>query len=508
MNRCVFPGIVGLVLVGGGLVHGEATTAPPTADMVTEEPAIHSPKTEHEISVGGSRVRYHAWFDELMLNDGDHASRASISATTYLRDGTRDAGKRPVLFAFNGGPGASSSPLHLNALGPKVTEQHGEERRLVDNESSLIDVADLVFIDPVGTGFSRERPGGAGGRYFESHADARAALALMRQWLHENGREQSPIYIAGESYGGTRIAYMMPELKELRVAGLILISPGLDLSGSSGSEAGNDLPYILELPSMAAAAWVHQKVDPAGRTLESFFGEAERFAETDFALGLIQGSTLSAEERHRLAIREASFIGLPAAFIEEHGLRIDSQLFLETLMGKDKIVGRLDTRIVADVPKAPANPDRPAAANDPALHLGASNVIKSSLAKNYFENDLKVKTARDYLALSLDVNFRWNWSELLYDKDPKDPSFYINPTGNIAAAMHAQPAMRLLLIGGYYDMAVPLLAPRYALAHTDIPTGRMLMKAMAGPHSTFEGAENRRAGTSTLRAFMRGDAHE
>jgi hypothetical protein len=259
---------------------------------------------------------------------------------------------------------------------------------------------------------------------------------------------------------------------------------------------------------MAAAAWVHQKVDPAGRTLESFFGEAERFAETDFALGLLQGSTLAAAERHRLAIREASFIGLPAEFIEEHGLRIDSQLFLETLMGKDKIVGRLDTRIVADVPKAPANPDRPAAANDPALHLGASNVIKSSLAKNYFENDLKVKTARDYLALSLDVNFRWNWSALLYDKDPKDPSFYINPTGNIAAAMHAQPAMRLMLIGGYYDMAVPLLAPRYALTHTDIPAGRMLMKAMAGPHSTFEGAENRRAGTMGVRAFLRGDAHE
>jgi carboxypeptidase C (cathepsin A) len=295
---------------------------------------------------------------------------------------------------------------------------------------------------------------------------------------------------------------MARNFKGLTVQGLILISPGLDMSATSGGRAGNDLPYILEFPSLAVAAWEHEKVARAGRKVEAVFNEAAEFAQTELAIGLFKGATLSYEERHRLAQGEAYFIGLPASAIELANLRIDSQTFLEKLMGEGKIVGRTDTRVVADVPKTPVNPDRPAAANDPALNLGASNVRKSPAIKRYFEDELKVSTARDYVSLSLDVNFRWNWSELIYDPDPMDPSFYVNPTGYIATAMRTQPQLQLLLVGGYYDLAVPLLAPRYALAHAGVPLERVRMMAMSGPHSTFEGKANRIEGTSAVRAFM------
>jgi carboxypeptidase C (cathepsin A) len=488
-------------------VSAAATSAPPTADMVTVEGILKSPKTQHTLSVGRINVSYTAWFEETLLYDEQHRPQASVSATSYMRNDTKNAQDRPVLFAFNGGPGASSTPLHFNAFGPKRFEQDGAgARRLVDNEFGLLDAADLVFIDPVGTGFSRERLGAVSGIYFAPREDAIAALGVIRQWLRDNGRTQSPLFIAGESYGGFRAALMMRELKDMPLSGLILISPALDMSAASGGNLGNDLPFILDFPSMAIAAWEHRRIDRASRSLTAVFDDASTFAQSDYALALLKGSAITSSERHQLAQRMSSFIGLPVETIERANLRVDSQAFLEQLMEvEDKIVGRLDTRVVAPKPGSSIKPDRPAAANDPALGLGTSNVIKSESAKRYFEKELKVKTARDYLALSLDVNFRWNWCELLYDMDPKDPSFYLNPTSYIADIMNAQPKMRLLVVGGVYDMAVPLLAPRYALTHAGVPLERVSIKALAGPHSVFEGRENLREGSDLVHAFLRGE---
>jgi carboxypeptidase C (cathepsin A) len=296
---------------------------------------------------------------------------------------------------------------------------------------------------------------------------------------------------------------MLPHAQDLPIAGLVLISPLLDASGSSDQQ-GNDQASIFNLPSMAVAAWEHQKIDRGSHTIEQWYEDARQFAQTDYALALQSGASIDPTTRDRIAGKVAAYIGLPQDLIVRAKLRVDSQQFLEQLLAQsDQLVGRLDTRVVAPKPKADAHSDRPPAANDPALGLGASNVIKSDSAKNYFERELKVTTQRDYLALSLDVNFRWNWADAMYARDPKDPEFYINPTPNIAAIMQRRPQLRVLLIGGYYDMAVPLLAPRYALAHAGVPLERVTMVALQAGHSALESDEMLQRGSALLHEFLR-----
>ena len=264
------------------LPHAVMAAAAPTAEMISDEAPIGSVATRHEIQLGKTKLAYTATFAETPLQDDKGALQATISATSYVLDGVRDRSHRPVIFLFNGGPGASSSPLHFSAFGPRLlTNEKDAEglRKLADNSNTLLDVADLVFIDPVGTGFSRERPGAQSGAYWGVESDAAAALQLIRKWLVDNGRAESPLFIAGESYGGFRLATLLEHTDDLPLAGLIFISPMLDASGSSGAP-GNDLPYIFELPSMAVAAWEHHKIDRAGRTIEQVYAEAEHFAQS------------------------------------------------------------------------------------------------------------------------------------------------------------------------------------------------------------------------------------
>ncbi|MEA3181075.1 MAG: hypothetical protein QOI59_4598 [Gammaproteobacteria bacterium] len=501
-----------LALVGVMLAAATVTTAterlPPTPDMVSDELLLGPVATRHEILVRGGRLSYTATFAETPLNDSSGKPQATISFTAYVRDGVRDRASRPVLFLFNGGPGASSSPLHFSAFGPRILTDERDasgQRKLADNPHTLLDAADLVFIDPVGTGFSRERPGVRSGEYWSVQGDAQAALTLIRKWLADNGRGASPLFIAGESYGGFRLAVMLEHIDRLPLAGLIFISPMLDASGASMAP-GNDLPYIFELPSMAVAAWEHHKASGSGRTIEQVYAEAARFAQTDYAVALQQGSELPAAERDRLAVRIAALIGLPAPMIAAANLRVDTQTFLEKLLDAEGLlVGRLDTRIAAPKPDPAKLPNRPAGANDPALGLGASNVIKSAPIKAYLERELRVRTARDYLSLTLDVNFRWNWRDERGEQDSAgEPRLYVNPTQNIADAMVKHPRMRVLLVGGYYDMAVPVLAPRYALTHTNMPLERLTMVAFAAPHSSFQGDTNLTKGSAVVHDFLKG----
>ena len=481
--------------------------APPTPDMVCDDPLIGPVSTRHEIHIGGARLAYTASFAEMPLNDSNGKLQATISSTAYVVDGVRDRARRPVVFLFNGGPGASSSPLHFSAFGPRILTDERDasgQRKLTDNAYTLLDAADLVFIDPVGTGFSRERPGAHSGEYWGVTGDAQATLTLIRKWLADNARGDSPLFIVGESYGGFRLATMLGQADDLPLAGLVFISPLLDVSGTS-TAPGNDLPYIFELPSMAVAAWEHHEIDRAGRTIEQVYAEAERFAQSDYAVALQQGSALPIADRDRLAQRIAALIGLPAPMIAAANLRVDSQTFLEKLMDADGlIVGRLDTRVTAPKQESSKLPNRPAGANDPALGLGASNVIKSLPIKAYLQRELGVQTARDYLSLTLDVNFRWNWQgERGLRDEVGEPRFYVNPTQNIAAVMIKRPRMRVLLVGGYYDMAVPLLAPRYALTHANLPLERVTMHAFVAPHSAFQGEAKLANGSGVVHDFLK-----
>lgn len=455
------------------------------------EPPIAPVTTHHQVAVGGQRVDYDATFAEQVLSDQSGKPQATISGTAYVRTGVANPSARPVTFAFNGGPGASSSPLHFSAFGPRLVKRRGkgESPSIHDNPQSLIDITDLVFIDPVGTGFSRVLEGGDGQPYWGVDGDAKAVLGFIRDWLKRNGRTGSPVYIAGESYGGTRLAEMLGSAEDLNLAGLIFISPALaNLSDES------DLGYVFALPSMAVAAVQNGKVDARGRSVEAIFEGARDFAMGDYLLALVQGSRIPDSERDRIAARMSELIGLPEPFIASHNLRIDAETFRKNLREKDGlVVGRLDTRVTAPIPKKV--PDRPSAANDPALGLGVSNVIVSDAIGAYMRNELRVPTTEPYISLTLDVNFKWTWPRT---RGLEAPSY----TANISKIMADKPRLRLLLIGGYYDLAVPLLAPRYALDHAWLPKDRVRMVALETGHSAFEGNEGRTAMKQLLGSFI------
>jgi carboxypeptidase C (cathepsin A) len=330
-------------------------------------------------------------------------------------------------------------------------------------------------------------------------------LQLIDTWLRANQRSESPLFIGAESYGGFRLATLLGHADQLKIAGLILISPSLDASASAPA-SGNDQPFIFSLPTMAVAAWEHHRASEAGRPIEGVYAEAARFAQSQYAVALQQGQALSSDERDRIAARMSAMTGIPAQSILQANLRLGTQEFLEALL-KDQglLVGRLDTRITAPEPAGPA-PARPAAANDPALGLGASNVRKSAAIKQYMQHELNVQTTRDYISLTLEVNARWNWRDEVRTEKWSEPGFYVNPTINIAKVMLAQPGARLLLVGGYYDLAVPLLAPRYAVEHAGVPLDQVTMLAVPTGHSVFDAGAGSDRARQALREFLRNDA--
>jgi pimeloyl-ACP methyl ester carboxylesterase len=391
---------------------------------------------------------------------------ATISATSYV--GAPTPG-RPVTFLFNGGPGASSSPLHLNAFGPRI---FGPGRVLQTNPHSLLDRTDLVFIDPPGTGFSRA----GDGRHFSVEADAAAGELLVRRWLADHGREGAPIYLTGQSYGGFRLATMCATSTDLPVAGLILISPMLDASASA-TAPGNDLPHVFNLPSMAVAAWHHGRAQPHAPDAGTVFRAARAFAQDDYVRALQHGG-----EQTEVARQVAEMIGVDA------GTRPDSERFLRELLG-DVLIGRLDTRVTGPMPP-PAPDDRPPAADDPALGLGRSNARSAPEIAEYLRSGAGATATGPYTSVDIGIALRFDFRAA--DKR----LFYHNPTENIGRL----PSARVLLIGGYFDLATPLLGGIYALAHAGLPLDRVDVLPLPCGHSIDR--EALPAAAAAVRAFI------
>jgi carboxypeptidase C (cathepsin A) len=447
-------------------------------------PHIITPaRSHHVLKLADLTISYEASWSSILLKDAAGESQATISATSYVREDVPDRAQRPVIFAFNGGPGASSSPLHFGLLGPRRLGPADAQptSTAIDNPQTLLDVADLVMIDPVGTGFSRELRTGGGRAYWNPEGDAKAAETVIREWLRDNARADSPVYVLGESFGGYRLAEMAKGIGDLNVAGLILVSPGTDMSGEAG--ISNDQHFVFTLPSMATTAFAHDKSQTGGRNVEQVYQEARAFAQSDYVEALQLGSELKTQDRDHLAYRMTKLIGLPASTISADNLRVDTQDFLEQLL-PGKVVGRIDTRVAAPKPHGPLVRGRSKAADDPALHMGASNIIKNVRVRDYLRNELGVKTDLDYISLTLDVNFAWDWNS--GSRKIEDNLRNLNPTPNLAKLMKEKPACRLLLLSGYYDLATPVLYQRYTLTHAGVPLDRTRMVAFAAGHSVYD----------------------
>ena len=331
----------------------------------SKEPEEKLVETEHSAMIGGQEIRYKAAAGTILLRDEEDKPTASIFYIAYTRKDA-PASKRPVTFSFNGGPGSSSVWMHLGLLGPRRVRlaEDGSALpppyQLVDNEYSLLDESDLVFIDPVSTGFSRAIPPKDANKFHGLHEDAASVADFIRLYVTRNQRWGSPKFIIGESYGTTRAAALSGELSDrlhMNVNGIMLVSTVLNFQ-TLDFNAGNDLPYILYLPSYATTAWFHKKLPPdlQQRSVAEVYSLAEAFAAKDYSAALFEGSSLSPEDRRKVIEQYARFTGLPTNYVDRANLRVPLGRFASELMAdENRVIGRYDSRYLGYIRDRLAN---------------------------------------------------------------------------------------------------------------------------------------------------------
>lgn len=466
-----------------------APTPPPTISV-----------TKHSGTFGGQRINYTATAGETYLKGEDGTPKASIFSVAYVKE-PRDP-NRPIAFLFNGGPGSGSLWLHMGAFGPKRVAIPSDARDdgappypLIDNPDSLLDVTDIVFIDPVGTGFSHPLGKTPAKDYWGVTADAKSIGEFIRIWLNENGRWNSPKFLGGESYGTTRSAAVVNELEgrynDVSLNGIILISTILDFGAQAGVP-GNEMPYVLFLPSMAAAAYHHGKAPADAGTLEQFVEEARTFAAGDYALALLKGQKLQGEERAAIRRRLARFTGLSETFLDQADLRVSDQRFYkELLRDRGLTIGRLDARYTGrDYDTAGEGPD-----NDPSFY-GIDGGYTAAL-NDWVRGPLKFTTDRQYSTIGGVSD--WNWDL----PGGGDGTYYKNVAPYLGRAMRENGGLRVFVGQGYFDFATPFFGAEYSLSRTGIPADRVHFEYYGSGHMMYVRDEDRSKLSRDIRSFIR-----
>ncbi len=411
--------------------------------------------TSHSVTVGGEVIKYTAHAGTIVMKDDEGTPRASVFFVSYTKDGA-DPARRPVTYSFNGGPGSSSVWLHMGAFGPKRVAYKDDEGHaavppyhLVDNEDSILDVTDLVFIDPVTTGYSRAIPFKDASKYHTVDSDIQSVGDFIRLWTTRYGRWSSPKFLAGESYGTTRAAglsgYLLGEGMYLN--GIILVSSILNF-GTARFDSGNDLPYVLFLPTYTATAWYHKRL-PADlqSSLEKAVAESESFALGEYSAALMRGGTLTDAERHAIAQKVSRLTGLSPAYVEQSNLRIRIDRFdKELLRDKRRTVGRLDSRFIGI--------DRDAVGESPDYDPAYSAIMGEYTAtlNDYLRRELKFESDLPYEILTGKVQ-PWKFD--------RASNSYLDVAETLRDAMTENPYLHVFVANGYYDLATPFAATKY-----------------------------------------------
>lgn len=395
----------------------------------------------------------------------------------FKKDST--AQNRPVTFFYNGGPGSSTMWLHLGSLGPKYVETSGDTHlpaapyKLVNNPYCLLDTSDLVFIDMPGTGFGRLAGKDAGKAFWGVDQDAGAFARFISRFLTRYNRWNSPRYLFGESYGTTRSAVLSNLLendKNIDLNGVMLLGEILNLPigiGVSGGRPGMDLPYVLALPTYAATAWYHKKLSPQPQALAPFLKEVEDFATGAYMHALAQGTALSEQEKQAVAQKIHDYTGLPVAYVLKANLRVTGGEFEKTFADSDDLTtGRYDTRFLGPT----IDPLSKEAEYDPQSSAISSAYV--SLVNNYLRNDLKYGGNDTYLPSALFNGVDWNW--LRHGDHGMSNALGVNVMSDLADAMKTNPHLKVMVNGGYYDLATPFFGAQYEQEH--LPISQSLTK--------------------------------
>ncbi len=478
----------------------------PVADKPTEKAADPAPPivsvTKHTGTFGGVNIAYTATARETYLKGDDGTPKASIYSTAYIKDGNDPT--RPITFLFNGGPGSGSLWLHMGAFGPKRVAIPSDARDdgappypIVANPDSLLDVTDIVFIDPVGTGFSRALGKTEAKTYWGVTADAKSVAEFIRLWLSENGRWNSPKYLGGESYGTTRSAAVANELEgsynDVALNGIILISTILDF-GAQAEVPGNEMTYVVNMPTMATTAWYHNKVADKPADVASFAAEARAFASGPYLTALVKGNRLGAEERASVRKQLARFTGLSEQYLENADLRVTpGRFYKELLRDRQLTVGRLDSRYTGiDYDNAGEEPD-----NDPSFY-GIDGGYTAAF-NAYARGELGFKTERQYVTIGGVSD--WDWK--LKGRGQGDSEFYFNVTPYIGKTLRENSGVRVFNAAGWYDFATPFFGAEYALSRTGIPADRIDWHYYGAGHMMYVRGTDLSALSRDIRAFIR-----
>ena len=432
----------------------EAKDAKPKSD----EKLVDS---QHTVTIDGKEVRYTARAGTIILRDGDDKPTASIFYIAYTHLDATNAAERPLTFSFNGGPGSSSVWLHMGLLGPRrvVLETDGSPvpppYRLVANEYSLLDVTDLVFIDPVSTGYSRASKPDDARKFHGVREDVASVAEFIRLYVTRNKRWPSPKFVIGESYGTTRAAALSGELAgrlRMNVNGIMLVSAVLNFQTIRFAE-GNDLPYVLYLPSYTATAWYHHRLIPELQKLklEEVLARAEEFAAGEYNAALMQGSALKKERRSQVVRELARLTGLTEQYVDRSNLRIPLSRFARELLADDgRVIGRYDGRYKGNIR------DR---VNDTMEYDPSGEGVFSAFAStfnDYVRSELKFESDLSYEILT---GLGWNWGE---------NNGYLNVAETLATSLTRNPFLRIHVSEGYYDLATPYFGTQYTFNHLGI----------------------------------------
>lgn len=480
-----------------------AAHAAPAKDSQAAPPRSFT--TSHSGVFGGQRLSYKAVVQEHFIADAAGKRTASIFTTSYVRTDGRPNEARPVIFAFNGGPGSSSIWLHMGFLGPQRVDFDDATRpattppfRTQANPDSPLDVADIVLIDPPGTGFSRVLPDGKPEQFYGVEQDARATIEVMHQWVRAHGRWNAPKYLVSESYGTVRAAAVAKlaaggpmetgGMDGLTLNGIILLGQAMDMSGSDG-----DLGVAMALPSLAATACYFGKV-AEGCTAQGQAEAARRFVAERYLTALYAGSALPQAEREVVAAELSQLLGLPRPAILASDLRLSPGAFARQLLaGEKKQVGMYDARFT--LPLAPNGNDP--VADDPAMGQYVPGFVAAW--NSYARATLKVTLDMPYEPIAFrSVNARWD-----YGFGPGVP-VRRNYATDLAVAMRRNPQLRVLVGTGYYDLVTTLGAAEYTVRHAGMPLEAVTFREYESGHMPYLGAASRAKLAADVRAFVQG----
>jgi carboxypeptidase C (cathepsin A) len=445
------------------------STESPEKEEKKEKPELKDQLvvTQHRKKIGGVEVAYTVTTGLMVLKEetpdrekeyeGEKA-KAQFFFVAYTRDDCPDPASRPLSFSFNGGPGSSSVWLHMGLLGPRrvvMTYEGGLPQppfELADNEFSLLDQTDLVFIDPVSTGYSRPADGEKARQFHGYKKDIESVGDFIRLYTTRYNRWLSPKFLIGESYGTTRASGLAGYLQErhgLYLNGIVLVSTALNF-GTIDFTPGNELPYVLFLPSYTATAWYHGLLR-VRRPLEKLLVEVESFALNEYAPALLKGDSLSHRERQAILTKLVRYTGLSERYLENSNLRVsDFRFFKELLRSNNRVVGRLDSRFLG----LDRDPLSEGTYNDPSY----TNILGPYTAgfNDYIRRELKFEKDIPYEILNGGV---WPWSYAEHENQ----HVYVAET--LRQAMSTNPHLKVFIANGYYDLATPYFATEYVFNH-------------------------------------------